>query len=329
MRKSNKEIGVCIFLLLLPILFLIYGSTYKQNFLNKEIMKNPYTIRIVGSNISLDRFYENSHTEEVIDKLIKISSPDQNKKIFFLWPEGIIPNVYQDQFKKYKDKFSDNFNKNHLIGLGINSRLLMESDTKYYNSFSTFDSNLNLINSYNKINLVPFGEFLPFESLLNKIGLEVITNNLGSFTNGELRNIIIIENNYFNQFKFLPLICYEIIYSGNLSNDDNFDFIFNISEDGWFGKSIGPKQHFTHGIFRAIESGKYVLRSSNNGMSAIINPIGEIEGKIDYGQDGFIDFYETRKNVTTIFSQYGNKIFFIIILLYIFLVFSFNRIKNE
>ncbi len=329
LRKSNKEIGVCIFLLLLPILILIYGSTYKQNFLNKKIMKNSYTIRVIGSNISLDRFYENSQTEEVIDKLIEISSPDQNKKIFFLWPEGIIPDVYQDELNRYKDKFSDNFNENHLIGLGINSRLSKENDIKYYNSFSIYDSDLNLINSYNKINLVPFGEFLPFESLLSKIGLEVITSNLGSFTSGKQRSIFKIKNSNFNQLRFWPLICYEIIYSGNLSNDNNFDFIFNISEDGWFGKSIGPKQHFTHSIFRAIESGKYVIRSSNNGMSAIINPIGEIEGKIDYGQDGFIDFYETRKNVTTIFSLYGNKIFFIIILLYIFLVFSFNRIKNE
>ena len=75
----------------------------------------------------------------------------------------------------------------------------------------------------------------------------------------------------------MPLICYEIIYSGSLTNSSDFDFILNISEDGWFGKSIGPKQHFSHSIFRAIENGKYVLRSSNNGMAAIINPLGQIE----------------------------------------------------
>ena len=84
-----------------------------------------------------------------------------------------------------------------------------------------------------------------------------------------------------------------------------------------------------HSIFRAIENGKYVVRSSNNGMAAIINPLGEIEKKIDYGKDGYIDFTELRKAEPTFFSVYGNKIFLILILLYIFLIFSFNRVKNE
>ena len=103
----------------------------------------------------------------------------------------------------------------------------------------------------------------------------------------------------------------------------------NISEDGWFGESIGPKQHFVHGIFRAIENGKYVIRSANNGMAGVINPLGEIEQKINFGEDGYIDFNK-RKNVDkTIFSTIGNLIFVFLILLYIFLIFSFNRIKNE
>ncbi len=175
---------------------------------------------------------------------------------------------------------------------------------------------------------MPFGEFLPFENLLEKIGLKTITNEFGSFNKGENRKIIQIKYNLQN-FKFLPLICYEIIYTGNLTKNFDYDYIFNISEDGWFGKSIGPKQHFAHSIFRAIETGKYVIRSTNNGMSAIINPLGEIEKMLNYGQDGFIDFEKRRDLKPTIFSKYGNKIFLVLILLYIFLIFSFNRIKNE
>ena len=152
-----------------------------------------------------------------------------------------------------------------------------------------FDSNLNLIDNYNKMKLVPFGEFLPFENILNKIGLKPITNNIESFSSGNTRKILEIKNDY-QKFNFLPLICYEIIYSGNLTKNFDFDFILNISEDGWFGKSIGPKQHFIHSVFRAIENGKYVIRSSNNGMAAIINPLGQIEKKIDYGKSGYIDF---------------------------------------
>ena len=103
----------------------------------------------------------------------------------------------------------------------------------------------------------------------------------------------------------------------------------NISEDGWFGKSIGPQQHFVHSIYRSIESGKYVLRSANNGIAAIINPLGVVEKQVDLNKSGYIDFTEIKKIKPTIFSKYGNKIFVLIILLYIFLAFSFNRIKNE
>ena len=102
----------------------------------------------------------------------------------------------------------------------------------------------------------------------------------------------------------MPLICYEIIYSGKLFENSDFDLIMNISEDGWFGQSIGPKQHFVHSIFRAIESGKYVVRSANNGIAAIINPLGIIEKKVNFGQTGYIDLESNKKIQPTLFSKY-------------------------
>ena len=120
-----------------------------------------------------------------------------------------------------------------------------------------------------------------------------------------------------------------IIFSGKIFKKNNFDIIINISEDGWFGQSIGPHQHFVHSIYRAIESGKYVLRSANNGIAAIINPSGIIEKQVGLNQYGFVDLLETKKIEPTIFSKYGNKIFILIILMYIFLIFSFNRMNNE
>ena len=196
----------------------------------------------------------------------------------------------------------------------------------FYNSISFYDHELNLLNTYNKVNLVPFGEFLPFEKIFGSIGLKSLTNNYQSFSSGENRQIIKINKNELN-LKILPLICYEIIYSGKIFDNHNFDFIINISEDGWFGDSIGPHQHFAHSIFRAIESGKYLIRSSNNGITAIINPIGLIEKKIPFNNSGYIDFSKKRVLNATLFSEYGNKMFLIIILLYIFLIFSFNRIS--
>ena len=83
LRKSKKEILLLSVLLLLPILFLTYGNEYKKNFLSKELKKNPYIIRVISSNISLDRFYEDIETEEVLSELIKLSAPEPKKKIFF------------------------------------------------------------------------------------------------------------------------------------------------------------------------------------------------------------------------------------------------------
>ena len=329
LRKSKKEIALCIFLILLPIIFFAHGNFQKNLFLDEDLKKLPYSIRVVGSNIPLSRFYDNIQTENVINDLISISSPVLNKKIFFIWPEGIIPNTYRDEMYLYNDIFSKNFNENHIIGLGVTHREIKNNQYKFYNSFSIYDSELNLINDYNKIKLVPFGEFLPQEKILEKIGFKTITNNFGSFTKGEERKVIKLKKGSLKISNFLPLICYEIIYSGYLTNDNNFDYIINISEDGWFGKSIGPKQHFSHSIFRAIETGKYVLRSSNNGISAIINPLGKIEKQIDFGKSGYIDF-ENRRNLNqTLFSKYRNKIFIILILVYIFLTISFNRVRNE
>ena len=122
------------------------------------------------------------------------------------------------------------------------------------------------------------------------------------------KDLIHIKKENFS-FKILPLICYEIIYSGKIFKNPSFDLMVNISEDGWFGNSIGPKQHFSHSIFRAVESGKYLLRSANNGIAAIVNPLGIVEQKVEYGQSGYIDFKKAKKIQPTLFSKHGNKIF--------------------
>jgi apolipoprotein N-acyltransferase len=187
---------------------------------------------------------------------------------------------------------------------------------------------LDLLQHYNKVNLVPFGEFIPFKNIFGLIGFKTITNEYQSFSSGKIRKPLNIKNEKI-ELKLLPLICYEIIYSGKLSKDKNFDYIINISEDGWFGNSIGPKQHFSHSIFRSIESGKYIIRSSNNGISAIINPIGIVEQRVEFGAKGFVELSESKVIKPTLFMLYGNTIFLMLILLYIFLLFSFIKLRNE
>ena len=327
-RDSKKEIIVCILFLIITISFYFFGSLRLEKFNNIEAKNLNYKIRVISSNVSIDRFYKDTEPTSVINDLIKISSPQNDEKTIFIWPEGILPEISKNQLKEYKFLFENEFNENHILSIGINEIKKEGQIIKYFNSFTIYDHNLEIVNSYNKVNLVPFGEFLPFEKILGFMGLKTITNNYQSYSRGEKRNILEVNKRNFS-VRILPLICYEIIYTGNIFNNRDFDFIINISEDGWFGQSIGPHQHFVHSIYRAIESGKYVLRSANNGIAAIVNPLGVVEKQVGLNQSGFIDLFKTKKIEPSIFSKYGNKIFVIIILMYIFLIFSFNRSRNE
>ena len=103
--------------------------------------------------------------------------------------------------------------------------------------------------------------------------------------------------------------------SGKINpNKKYYDFILNISEDGWFGKSIGPAQHLSHSIFRSIEEGKNVIRSTNNGVSAFVNPKGQIIKQIS--EKGYFDVNKIKRVDKTYFAEHGNKIFFYFVIIY-------------
>jgi len=328
LRNSRAEIMVCLSFIFLSVALLIFGYIKNENFNSLESVKNSYSIKAISPNISLDRFYSKQDELKIINELIELSAPTKIDPTIFVWPEGIIPDSYLRDMSIYKNLFINNFGKHDLIIMGLNSIETKNDKNLFFNSMAIFNHKLELIANYNKVNLVPFGEFIPFESILGIIGLKTVTNNYQSYSSGETRIPLNIKNSKID-LNLLPLICYEIIYSGKLFRNNNFDYIINISEDGWFGNSIGPIQHFSHSIFRSIENGKYIIRSSNNGISAIINPIGIVEQEVEFGSIGYVKLSESKLVKSTPFMLYGNKIFSMLILLYIFLIFSFNRLINE
>jgi len=328
LRDSRKEIIVCFFFILMSSGFLIFGHIKNNNFNSLEVIKNSYRIKAISPNINLDRFYSKQDELKIINELIELSAPTKIEPTVFLWPEGIIPDSYLRDMNVYKNLFLSSFGDDDLIIMGLSSIETKNDKNLFFNSMAVFNNKLDLIANYNKVNLVPFGEFIPFNSILGLIGLKTVTNNYQSFSSGVTRVPVNVKNSEID-LNLLPLICYEIIYSGKLYRDNNFDYIINISEDGWFGNSIGPKQHFSHSIFRSIESGKYIIRSANNGISAIINPIGVVEQQVEFGSTGYVELSESKPVKPTTFMLYGNKIFLMLILVYIFLIFSFNRLKHE
>ena len=327
-QKKIVEKNV-IFILFFLIIFIgnySYGIFKSNN--NNYRFDEKINVKIISPNFSLKDYISKSE-ESQIKRLIKISDPEKNKKTLFIWPEGIFYQSYLQDIKKYQDLFEDKFSENHLIILGINNFTNSENinNQKYFNSLIILNHKLDILSLYNKINLVPFGEFLPFEKFLSKFGLKKITPGYSSFSSGDTRTIINLGNK-FNQKSIIPLICYEIIYSGKIKKTNQFpDLIVNISEDAWFGSSIGPHQHFTKAIYRSIEEGVFIARSANKGISAFINPNGRVLKSLNTGESGNIELNFPYFDQPTLFSNQGNKIFFLIILLYIFLTLIFKKLK--
>ncbi|MEY4370846.1 MAG: hypothetical protein RIQ48_562, partial [Pseudomonadota bacterium] len=239
---------------------------------------------------------------------------------------GMIQQTRPQDLYKYKEYFNKNFSKNHYIVVGISNPITTNGKVNYYNSLILLNHNAEVVSIYNKIKLVPFGEFIPFEKLLSELGLKKITFGYGSFASGNSRKEIEI----FNNLSFLPLLCYEIIYSGDLKlNSIDFNFIINISEDGWFGNSIGPQQHLTQVIFRAVEQGVPIVRSTNTGISAFISPNGKIINSLELNKDGVIDAKLFFLKEKTLFSLLENYIFYFTILLGIIFVITVRKLKRN
>ena len=317
---NHKKKTKLVFLILTTALLLVnffYGSIMLKN--NEKV--NPrnlnFVIKIISPKIEIKRFFEDENPEKIISELVQLSKPNNIEKTIFIFPEGALTSVYLEDLKNYSYIFSENYSDQHKVIIGISST----EDRKVYNSMVVLDSNLNILAKYNKNKLVPFGEFLPFENFFRKFGLKKITQGYNSFTKDVERKIINVNN-----INFIPLICYEIIYSGEINRTkDDFDLILNISEDGWFGNSVGPYQHFSHSIFRSIEEGKNLIRSANNGISAFINSKGQIINQIKSTERGVIEIKSFKKTKKTLFSSFGNKIFFYFLLFYISLIFFLKK----
>ena len=262
---------------------------------------------------------------EVASKLIKYSDPIMEKNTIFIWPEGVFLNEDFNENKDIKELFSKKFSKNHLIILGANTQKKNSLGEKYFNSMIVVDKNLNFISQYDKKKLVPFGEFLPFEKFLSFLGLKKVTAGYSSFSKGTGESVINIRLDDKN-IKILSLICYEVIFPDLIDKYNKYNFIINISEDAWFGKSIGPHQHFSKVVFRSIESGVYTIRSANKGVSAFISPQGKILKNLQPDEIGNIEL------MVPILEKSKKKykkdlIFFLLLITYILTFFILRKLK--
>ena len=155
-----------------------------------------------------------------------------------------------------------------------------------YNSIYVIDHDGSILSVYDKVHLVPFGEYLPFQSLLERIGLMQLTKVPGGFIAGDRRRSYDVPR----APRFLPLICYEIIFPDEaVPRGERPGWMLNLTNDGWFGISSGPYQHLQQARVRAIEQGLPLVRAANTGISTVIDPVGRVIASLRLGAEGVLD----------------------------------------
>jgi apolipoprotein N-acyltransferase len=163
-----------------------------------------------------------------------------------------------------------------------------ETVGRFFNAVQAIDDRGTIVASYDKVHLVPFGEYVPgfLEALLRAVGLRQFVHIPGGFSAGVGHPLLIAPG--------LPpaaaSICYEAIFPGEVvPSGTRPSLILNVTNDGWFGQTAGPYQHFAQARLRAVEEGLPLVRAANTGISAVVDPYGRIVGALPLGTEGVLD----------------------------------------
>ena len=159
------------------------------------------------------------------------------------------------------------------------------NEADFWNSVHVVGDDGSIRATYDKIHLVPFGEYLPFQSFLESIGLKTLTQQRGGFATGDRRAVLTLPNGR----RFRPLICYEAVFPEEVEADERPDFLLNVTTDAWFGRTPGPYQHAAQARVRTIEQGLPMVRSANGGISSIVDSYGRVIASAKLGERGVVD----------------------------------------
>jgi apolipoprotein N-acyltransferase len=194
------------------------------------------------------------------------------------------------------------------------------SNPRAYNSVYVIDPDGSIRGIYDKVHLVPFGEYLPFQRLLERLGLKQLTKQVGGFLSGDRRRAMDVPG----APKMLPLICYEAIFPGTaVPRGERPGWLVNVTNDGWFGISSGPYQHFQQARVLAIAEGLPLVRAANTGISAVVDPVGRIVNSLPLGAEGVLDSPLPRAIAPTPYVRFGDSA--LILFLVVSLIFVARR----
>jgi len=191
-------------------------------------------------------------------------------------------------------------------------RLADSTDSKrsFYNSFYIFGPGGRLLSIYDKFHLVPFGEYVPLSQTLHALGIDKLVNQPGSFGSGDGPHTYPVPG----APSAAPLICYEVLFPGEVVGKDRPGWLVNVTDDSWFGpsSSTGPYQHFLIARVRAIEEGLPIVRAANTGISAVIDPLGRVTAELTLGRTGILDAALPAPLPPTAFARLHHLLFWLL-----------------
>ncbi len=261
-------------------------------------------LAVVQPNIPPDDSWRSEHASAIFDDLVAQSKeqPDAN---IIVWPESAVAFLL-DENNDALDVLRGLLAPDKILATGAIRRATPDIAAAYYTSIQVYDGAARRIGVYDKWRLVPGGEFLPFAWLLEPLGFQRLVNLPDGFSAGSGPATLDIPG----AGRAAALICYEAIFPDRLiAAGPRPDWIVNVTNDGWFGQSTGPYQHFALLRMRAVEQGLPAVRSANTGISGVIDPYGRVTIASTLGKKTVLPAGLPKKIAATPYSEWGDWLF--------------------
>lgn len=269
-------------------------------------------LRLVQPNIPQAERYARPYVVRNWDRLLQLSvAPSKTPITHLIWPEAAPPFLLERE-PVALDEIAQLTAHDRVLITGTERAVLSPDGTRrYYNSLYIFAHGGALIGTYDKFHLVPFGEYVPFASLLNRLGVTKLTPGEVGFSSGDGPHTYKVPG----APSMGPLICYEILFPGAVIGESRPGWFVNVTDDSWFGPSSGPDQHLLVARTRAIEEGIPVARDANTGISAVIDPLGRIVATLPLDQMGALDAPLPSALDPTLYARFGDLAFWTMVIL--------------
>jgi apolipoprotein N-acyltransferase len=265
-------------------------------------------LRIMQPNLQQDVRFNYAAREQVMERYISLStqtsSPQSRKATLLIWPESPFPFVLTHEPGALAQIAKLLSPSTVLITGAIRvDEAIGPADRRAYNSIYVIGTDGSILDVYDKVHLVPFGEYLPFQRFLEKLGFQDLTKQGGGFSSGERHHLITVPG----APPALPLICYEVIFPGEeMPPQERAAWIVNVTNDAWFGYSTGPFQHLEQSRVKAIEEGLPLVRAANTGISAVVDPVGRVIDSLPLGREGVLDSPLPRPIAAPLYDRVGD-----------------------